>query len=229
MSEAVLNQQEAPAEVSQPSPRLEGPGPLLKRAREASRMTQAEIAEKLRLNVQRINEIENNDFSQMKAVIYAQGYLRAYADMVKAPVESVLEAFRTLEWTQNKHQNLQSEKADQWVRTSLSLERRGKASNLWLFAMMGLAALVIALLVWDYWPSSTETSTALIDNSVPTPMMNTANSMAVPAEIPLIAATPAQETVDDNPFVKPLKKTKHRSKSSTTANSISANDKAVHP
>jgi len=58
------------------------PGALLKSAREKLGLQQSEVAERLRLSVQKIIDIENEDYPRFSAAVYLRGHLRAFARVV---------------------------------------------------------------------------------------------------------------------------------------------------
>lgn len=169
-----------------------GPGDILRQAREAARLTQEEIAAKLRLSVHRIHELEANDFSQMKAVIYAQGYLRAYADLVKVPAESVLDSFKNLEWFQREN-NLSGRQNSKWLR--IPLPTAHSWNHLWVYLGAIAATFVVGVLILDYWSAEkTEQPTYAVTSSATT-------------EIPLTTAAPDNSLPVENTVVQ---KPKHQ-------------------
>ncbi len=59
-----------------------GPGPKLRKAREARGLKIKEVAPQLYLTKHRVEEIENNDFSRVPSLLHARGYLRSYAKLL---------------------------------------------------------------------------------------------------------------------------------------------------
>lgn len=72
--------------------RIKTPGTLLKEARETKKLSQTEIAEQVCLSLQRVKELEKDDYSNMAALIYVRGYLRAYARCVGVSPDEVIAA-----------------------------------------------------------------------------------------------------------------------------------------
>ena len=72
------------------------PGALLKKAREAKKLSQEQIAKQLRLSLQWIENIENDDYSRAAAIIYVRGYLRSYARLVDVSADLVMEGLAAL-------------------------------------------------------------------------------------------------------------------------------------
>lgn len=84
-----------------------GPGQELRQAREAQGMSLEEVATKLFINKQRVIDIENDDYSKISSLIYARGYLRAYAKLVGLLEDDVLKKFCDLGLQDEKiHANL---------------------------------------------------------------------------------------------------------------------------
>lgn len=75
---------------------LIGPGSRLRMGREACRLSQEEVARRLRLRVELISALENDDFSTMPAFVFIRGYLRAYANLVNLNSQEIIEAFNNL-------------------------------------------------------------------------------------------------------------------------------------
>lgn len=73
------------------------PGAELRKAREAQGLSLEEVANKLFLSRQRLIDIENDDFSRISSLIYARGYLRAYAKLVGVSEIDILKKFGQLE------------------------------------------------------------------------------------------------------------------------------------
>ena len=69
------------------------PGEILKAAREFCGYHQNQVAERLRLSVQTIKDIENDDYTHFTAEIYLRGHIRSYARVCDVDPEIVLKAF----------------------------------------------------------------------------------------------------------------------------------------
>lgn len=59
-----------------------GPGPRLRAAREARKLSIAEVSSQLRLDASTLSALENNDFRGLAAPIFVRGYLRNYARLL---------------------------------------------------------------------------------------------------------------------------------------------------
>lgn len=82
-----------PKEASKPI----GPGSRLRKIREARHLTQEEIAKRIRLGKERLNQLENDDYALMGAPAFAKGYLRAYSNQLGLAQEEILDVLRTFD------------------------------------------------------------------------------------------------------------------------------------
>lgn len=71
----------------------EGIGARLRGARERSRLTILQAAEKLHVDPDILEALEAEDFTALGAPVYVKGHLRHYAELVGEPVESLLELY----------------------------------------------------------------------------------------------------------------------------------------
>lgn len=71
-------------------------GQILKAAREARKVSIGEIAQRLLLSKNTIIALEQDDYSKIPAPVYAEGYLKAYAQFLQIPIDAVLASFRSL-------------------------------------------------------------------------------------------------------------------------------------
>lgn len=72
------------------------PGKIIKRAREVKNIAVSEAAENLLLSKQIIIDIENDDYSRIPAQVYAEGYLKAYAQLLQISADNLITGFRQL-------------------------------------------------------------------------------------------------------------------------------------
>jgi len=71
----------------------DGPGPSLRRAREALGMTEQQAAERLNLDTMIVRALENDDLGALGAPVFARGHLRRYGSLVGLPAEALLTAY----------------------------------------------------------------------------------------------------------------------------------------
>lgn len=72
------------------------PGQMIKAVREAKQISLSEVAQNLLLGKHTIIALEADDYSNISAEVYAEGYLKAYAKFLQIPVEEVLGSFHRL-------------------------------------------------------------------------------------------------------------------------------------
>ena len=68
------------------------PGTILKEKREQLGLSQKQVADRLRLRIAIIQQIENNEFEPDQVATFTRGYLRSYAKVVNADEGEVLAA-----------------------------------------------------------------------------------------------------------------------------------------
>lgn len=81
-----------------------GPGSRLRKIREAKHVDIQEIAKRIRINTERLTQLENDDYHQMGAPTFAKGYLRAYANqlnLAKEEIANILQTFDDLNLAAN--------------------------------------------------------------------------------------------------------------------------------
>ncbi len=135
------------------------PGTELRKAREAQGLLLEEAANKLFLSRQRLIDIENDDFSRISSLIYARGYLRAYAKLVGVSETDILKKFGQLELQdQREHADL-----------SVIAKSRGKSVSKqrryvrWInIIIIGLLILMVVL----WWQGKRHTSNEVSNNNM---------------------------------------------------------------
>lgn len=90
MSETVQNRLEEAEHTSQ------GPGRVLREARKIQQLDQAELAQRLNLDLKVIDAIERGDFAALPPPTFIKGYLRAYARAVGVDPQTVLDDYDRL-------------------------------------------------------------------------------------------------------------------------------------
>ncbi len=84
------------ADTPQQLPPVEGPGRLLREARERKQLGQHAVADALHLRVSVVDALENDRYDQLPPATFSRGYLRAYAKLVEVPEHEVMAAFDRL-------------------------------------------------------------------------------------------------------------------------------------
>ena len=91
MSEFGENRNDDPDSVLKQSPGLK-----LRRAREACELSRVEIAKHLKLSVEKIECLENNDVESIAAPVFVAGYLRSYSKLVNLSGDEIVAEFKEL-------------------------------------------------------------------------------------------------------------------------------------
>jgi cytoskeleton protein RodZ len=181
----------------------DGPGPSLRRAREALGMTERQAAEQLNLDTMIVRALENDDLAALGAPVFARGHLRRYGSLVGLPSEPLLTAYERA--------------ANQPAQPSLvphsRLEMspaRGRPRWPWAVAGMvlfllaaGLVAYVseygLALPQWDTEPAAPARAALVTPGEVATDMTPSEGTAALPvpagSEAPALGGPDAAATV----------------------------------
>ena len=82
-------------------------GTLLKNKRESLGMSQKQVADRLRLRISVIEDIENNRFESQQVATFTRGYLRSYAKFVGLDEKMVLTALEQTADVQPQEQEIE--------------------------------------------------------------------------------------------------------------------------
>jgi cytoskeleton protein RodZ len=74
---------------------IQGPGDQLRIARMAQGLSLTEVSTRLRLDVKHIEAIERDEFPSFMAPVFARGYLRNYAKLLKVPAEPIVQSYNS--------------------------------------------------------------------------------------------------------------------------------------
>lgn len=167
-------------------------GTLLKNKRESLGMTQKHVADRLRLRVSVIEDIENNRFEEQQVTTFTRGYLRSYAKLVGLDEKIVLAA---LEQTSEVHVKPQETEMQ-----SFSRKTKHEKHNSRIMLLTWAIAIVITGIsgAW-WWQNQQENSlaqltaetaeTGQVANNVDIDQMNADELIASnPAEIVPVSA-----------------------------------------
>ena len=87
---------------------IQQPGTLLKEKRESLGLSQKQVADRLRLRVAIIRNIEDNQFDSDLVATFIRGYLRSYAKVVGLPASEVVDAYEFHYVIEPQEQKMQS-------------------------------------------------------------------------------------------------------------------------
>ena len=118
-------------------------GAVLRKAREKNRWTQARVAERLRLSVEKIEAIENNDEVIMRS-IHGRGYIRAYARLLGIDEQELLEQHHQL-FPTAKHNPIHL------TTETMQIANRNKVVLKKLLVKFSALALIVVVLSLGFW------------------------------------------------------------------------------
>ncbi|CAE6955511.1 Cytoskeleton protein RodZ [Vibrio sp. B1REV9] len=118
-------------------------GTLLKNKRESLGMTQKHVADRLRLRVSVIEDIENNRFESQQVATFTRGYLRSYAKLVGLDEKSVLAALE-----QHSEVHVQEQETEM---QSFSRKTKHEKHNSRIMLLTWVIAIVIVGISAAWW------------------------------------------------------------------------------
>ncbi|ENO1231880.1 cytoskeleton protein RodZ [Vibrio alginolyticus] len=164
-------------------------GTLLKNKRESLGMSQKQVADRLRLRISVIEDIENNRFESQQVATFTRGYLRSYAKFVGLDEKVVLTALEQTADAQPQEQEIEMQSFSRKTK-----DERHNSRIMLLTWVIGLVIIGISAAWW--WQNQQENSLTkeVTDSSVEAPQP-TAQELAdidlMTAE-ELIASTPEE-------------------------------------
>ncbi|ODW56906.1 transcriptional regulator [Vibrio parahaemolyticus] len=170
-------------------------GTLLKNKRESLGMTQKQVADRLRLRVSVIEDIENNRFESQQVATFTRGYLRSYAKSVGLDEKVVLVALEQTADVKPKEQEIEMQ--------SFSRKTKHEKHNSRIMLLTWVIAIVIIGIsaAW-WWQNQQENSLAQVvaEANVETsqPSADEIADIDLMTEEELIASTPAELAASNN-------------------------------
>ncbi|EGQ8082376.1 TPA: cytoskeleton protein RodZ [Vibrio parahaemolyticus] len=170
-------------------------GTLLKNKRESLGMTQKQVADRLRLRVSVIEDIENNRFESQQVATFTRGYLRSYAKFVGLDEKVVLVALEQTADVKPKEQEIEMQ--------SFSRKTKHEKHNSRIMLLTWVIAIVIIGIsaAW-WWQNQQENSLAQVvaEANVETsqPSADEIADIDLMTEEELIASTPAGLAASNN-------------------------------
>ncbi|MCF7373072.1 cytoskeleton protein RodZ [Vibrio sp. J2-3(2022)] len=173
-------------------------GTLLKNKRESLGMSQKQVADRLRLRVSVIEDIENNRFESQQVATFTRGYLRSYAKFVGLDEKMVLTALEQTADVQPQEQEIEMQ--------SFSRKTKDEKHNsriMLLTWVIGLVIIGISAAWW--WQNQQENSLTkeVTDSSVeaPKPTAQELADIDLMTADELIASTPEEVVSTSNDVV----------------------------
>lgn len=167
-------------------------GTLLKNKRESLGMTQKQVADRLRLRVSVIEDIENNRFESQQVATFTRGYLRSYAKVVGLDEKAVLTALEQTADIQPKDQEIEMQ--------SFSRKTKHEKHNSRIMFLTWVIAIVITGISAAWWWQNQQDNSltqVVTDSSVegPEPSAQELADIDQMSADELIASAPADITV----------------------------------
>ncbi|WP_107851647.1 RodZ domain-containing protein [Oceanimonas marisflavi] len=168
----------------------EGPGILLRQARESRGWSQHDVARRLNLRVAVIEAIDGNHYKAGVALTFLRGYVKAYAKLVGVSEQQALAAFDGMAGIE------QMRSAGTAPMQSFSRKTRQQASDKWLKRISWLVLLgLLASLVFWWWQNS---GVGYVERSEPMPPAQEVSEPAPAAEPASLPPLPATEETAGN-------------------------------
>ncbi|MGK0304677.1 MAG: cytoskeleton protein RodZ [Gammaproteobacteria bacterium] len=161
-------------EVKQPESDIQGPGQILRQARERANLSTQDIADKMKLKKALIEDIEQDNFDINISLTFVRGYLKLYAKHVHIEEAVILNAFEKLSTQKKEPIKLQS--------FSRRVANQANDDKLMLVTYLILAAIIALVVIWWFQQSSTETSASITSNYPETVIDDVITQEASPLE-----------------------------------------------
>lgn len=143
-----MNEQSSSNDPNDPL-ELKTPGKLLKAARERRGLQQRGVADRMRLSLQTIVDIESDDYTHFTAEIYLRGHLRNFSRIVNLDENEVLQCYEsmgTVFEAENRERLLSIQTAP--VTTQRTRRSKRRPALLWVSFMVLLILVVMVVLWW---------------------------------------------------------------------------------
>jgi cytoskeleton protein RodZ len=161
-------------EVQQPESVIQGPGQILRQARERAKLSTQDIADKMKLKRALIEDIEQDNFDIKISLTFVRGYLKLYAKHVHVEEAEILNAFEKLSTQKKEPAKLQS--------FSRRVAHQANDDKLMLVTYLISAAIIALVVIWWFQQSSTQTTASNEVNYPETVAKNDISQNALPIE-----------------------------------------------
>lgn len=127
---------------------VEGPGRLLREAREALNLSQDEMSRRLHLDLKMVKALESDDYKKLPPPIFVTGYLRNYARLTNLPADELIASY-------NRAAGAQPPPIKVLTPSNQGAEHRSDRPVQLTTYVMALAVLVVVLGLW-WWQGREE-------------------------------------------------------------------------
>ena len=135
-------------EVQQPESVFQGPGQILRQARERAKLSTQDIADKIKLKRALIEDIEQDNFDINISLTFVRGYLKLYAKHVHVEETEVLNAYEKLSTQKREPAKLQS--------FSRRVANQSNDDKLMLVTYLISAVIITLVVIYWFQQSSTD-------------------------------------------------------------------------
>lgn len=146
-------------EVQQPETVIQGPGLILKQARERAKLSSQDIADKMKLRKGIIEDIEQDNYDINISLTFIKGYLKLYAKHVQVKEEDILNAFESLSTQKKEPAKLQS--------FSRRVANQANDDKLMLVTYLIVAVVIALVVIWWFQQSSSDTTAVENETNYP--------------------------------------------------------------
>lgn len=123
---------------------VQGPGEILRQARESKGLSQRDVADELRLRKQIIELLEADDYETFSTPTFIKGYLRAYAKLLDVDDKKLFEAYKA-----KGYQEVQSTQMQSFSRR----KKHQESDNRLMLITYAVIIIVVGLVIW-WWQDS---------------------------------------------------------------------------
>jgi len=155
---------------------IQGPGQILKEARERADLSTKDIADKMKLKKSLIEDIEQDNYDIKISLTFIRGYLKLYAKHVRVEESVVLKAYESLSTQKKEPVKLQS--------FSRRIANQANDDKLMLVTYLIVAAVLALVVIWWFQQSSTDTTTDSNVNSYPEAVTEELTQDVVAQDVP---------------------------------------------
>jgi cytoskeleton protein RodZ len=193
------------------------PGERLREAREARKLSVDDVAAQLKLDVDKINALENSEVAHIVAPVFVAGYLRAYAKLLELPAEELIDDFDALQRMDSPSMNPASGpaannlgKVTGSLGSAVSPDDGGLWTQLGLWVVIGVVVVIAGYWLWSGGDDEIvarqigqqieETFDAAVPSqAVEEQVVEEQSVIAEPVAEPALESEPVQESAPESP------------------------------
>lgn len=185
----VVEEQESKKKKAKPSMNI---GSLLAKGRNRKNLSKQDVAEKMNLTLSTITDIEKNNYPKDTPLIFTRGYVRAYAKLIGADVESISVEFdRQTQEDQNQIKILESI-------SPFKTRSREVNSNSFLIRTMTILIIfaLISFGIWELWKRVSQSRGKALVNE--TTLASEQKAMLKPNEKNILLSVDSEAQIEQN-------------------------------